>query len=66
MDFDLDLELFERDCNSKAAVAAIEQDRKLGSKIGISQTPFFVLNGEIASGALTVVQFEKMLEKVSS
>jgi len=43
----LDMEQFERDRNSTAAVKAINSDLDLARKIGITGTPFFALNGQV-------------------
>ena len=49
----LDLEQFNRDRNSSEALSAIKADMQLADSLGISGTPFFVMNGEIFSGAVT-------------
>jgi protein-disulfide isomerase len=53
---------FERDRNSKAALAAIQRDLDLAKRIGLSGTPSFVLNGEAFSGLMDVASFEKKLQ----
>jgi protein-disulfide isomerase len=52
-DLKLDLKQFNRDRKSSEALAAIKADMVLADSLGISGTPFFVMNGEIFSGAVT-------------
>ena len=61
----LDLEKFNNDRNSEAATDELEEDIKLAQKIGVSGTPFFILNGETFSGAVELSKMEKVLAKVS-
>ncbi len=62
---DLDIEKFNSDRQSEAAITSIEKDVKLAQKIGVSGTPFFVMNGETFSGAVKLSQMEETLTKVS-
>lgn len=64
-ELDLDLEQFNKDRESEAAIAALESDIQMASAIGVSGTPFFVMNGEPLSGAVELSEFEKILAKVS-
>jgi protein-disulfide isomerase len=64
-DLNLNLEQFNQDRESEAAIAALEFDLKMASAIGVSGTPFFVMNGEALSGAVELSEFEKTLAKVS-
>lgn len=59
----LDLEQFNRDRN--VADTAITQDMQLAEKLGVSGTPFFVMNEEIFSGAMQLSNMEKVLARVS-
>lgn len=59
----LDLEQFNRDRD--VADTAIEQDMQLAKKLGLTGTPFFVMNGEIFSGAMQLSNMEKVLARVS-
>jgi protein-disulfide isomerase len=59
----LDLKRFELDRNN--AEAPIQQDMVLGQKLGISGTPFFVMNGETFSGVSSVEALEQILARVS-
>jgi len=59
----LDLEQFNRDRN--VADTAIAQDMQLAEKLGVTGTPFFVMNEEIFSGAMQLSNMEKVLARVS-
>lgn len=61
----LDLEQFNRDRNGDAAKAAIQQDISMAEELGISGTPFFVMNGEVFSGAVQLSDMEEVLARVS-
>ncbi len=58
----LDLEKFERD--RTLTTNAIAPDIQLAEKLGISGTPFFVMNGEIFSGAVQLSDIEEILHRV--
>jgi len=62
---ELDIEKFNSDRNSEAAISSIETDFQLAQKLGISGTPFFVMNGETFSGAVKLSQMEETLAKIS-
>jgi len=61
----LDLEQFNRDRISKVASAAIQKDVQLAQSVGITGTPFFVMNGETFSGAVELSDIENRLARVS-
>ncbi|NET85626.1 MAG: thioredoxin domain-containing protein [Moorea sp. SIO1F2] len=61
-DLDLDLEQFNRDRN--VADSAIAEDMQLAQLLGLSGTPFFVMNGEAFSGAVPLEQIEAILAQV--
>lgn len=61
----LDLEQFNRDRISKVASAAIQKDIQLAQSVGITGTPFFVMNGETFSGAVELSDIENRLARVS-
>ncbi|MGK7921129.1 MAG: DsbA family protein [Trichodesmium sp.] len=61
----LDIDKFNSDRQSEAAITSIETDIKLAKKLGVSGTPFFVMNGETFSGAVKLSDMEKVLAKVS-
>ncbi|MBW4563882.1 MAG: thioredoxin domain-containing protein [Mojavia pulchra JT2-VF2] len=58
----LDVEKFKGD--QRKANAAIAQDMQLASKLGLSGTPFFIMNGETFSGAVELEQIEEVLSRV--
>ncbi|NJK54327.1 MAG: thioredoxin domain-containing protein [Leptolyngbyaceae cyanobacterium SU_3_3] len=60
----LDLKRFERDRTSKTAEAAIAQDIEMAEKLGVSGTPFFVMNGAVLSGSVELSELEATLAKV--
>ena len=60
---ELDLEKFDRDRAN--ADAAIEEDIRLAETLGLSGTPFLVLNGEAFSGGVQVSDLEKALARTS-
>jgi protein-disulfide isomerase len=55
----LDLAKFETD--RRIANTAIDQDIKLAEKLGLSGTPFFIINSETVSGAVQLSDLEKIL-----
>jgi len=61
---DLDLEQFNRDRNYAKAETAIQMDMLLGEKLGVSGTPFFVMNDKAFSGAIPLEEMEKIFEQV--
>ena len=58
----LDLEKFERD--RTIANPAIQKDMQLAQELGLSGTPFFVMNGETLSGAVKLSEMESALSRV--
>lgn len=63
-DLGLDLTQFERDRKSQDAITAVQKDMELAEKLGISGTPFFVMNEEIFSGAIQESFLENMLVRM--
>ncbi|BAU10858.1 DSBA oxidoreductase [Leptolyngbya sp. NIES-3755] len=59
----LDGARFDRDRNSKAAEAAVNQDIQLADKLGINGTPFFVMNGRVFSGDVELAALEQVLNQ---
>ena len=59
----LNLGKFQADRNSQDAINAIEKDIKLAELLGISGTPFFIMNDETFSGAVQLSSLEKYLSK---
>jgi protein-disulfide isomerase len=62
-DLELDIDQFNRDRNSQEAEKAIEADLKLAEELGLSGTPFFLLNDIPLSGARPFQDFETALEE---
>jgi len=60
----LDVQKFDRDRASQAATAAIEQDLGMAETLGIDGTPFFIMNGEVLAGAVSLADLEAALAKV--
>ena len=60
----LDLDKFNRDRN--LADASIQKDLRLAEELGLSGTPFFILNGEVLTGAVQLSDFEKILARVET
>lgn len=58
----LDLEKFKSD--RLLATAAIEKDSQLAQMLGLSGTPFFIMNGEVLSGAIQLGEIEELLTRV--
>jgi protein-disulfide isomerase len=63
-DLKLNLPLFEQD--RRIADTAINQDIKLAEALGVSGTPFFVINSETFSGAAQLSEIENILSRSSS
>ena len=61
----LDLEQFNRTRSGDAASKAIQQDMAIAQMLGITGTPFFVMNGEAFSGAVQLSDMENVLARVS-
>lgn len=60
----LNLEQFERD--RTLANSAITQDMQLAANLGISGTPFFVMNDEVFTGAIQLDELEQILARVTA
>lgn len=60
----LDLEKFKHD--RTIADTAIEKDIQLAERLGVSGTPFFVMNGETFYGAVQLSDMEKIWARVSA
>jgi len=58
----LDLEKFNKDRQN--AENAIQEDMILGESVGISGTPFFIMNGAVFSGAVELSDVENILDRV--
>lgn len=62
----LDLDKFNRDRNSEAAESAIQEDITLARTLGITGTPFFVMNGQTFAGAVEISEMERILASVKN
>lgn len=60
----LDIEQFNRDRNSAAADSAIQADLQLAQNLGISGTPFFVMDGETFTGAVELSEMEEIFDRI--
>lgn len=60
----LDIEQFNRDRNSAAADSAIQSDLQLAQNLGISGTPFFVMDGETFTGAIKLSEMEQIFDRI--
>lgn len=60
----LDLQKFDRDRASQAANTEIQQDLAMAEALGIDGTPFFLMNGEVLAGAVSLADLEAALAKV--
>lgn len=61
----LDLKKFDQDRKGDEASAAIQKDVAMAEQLGVSGTPFLVMNGEPISGAAKLEDLEALLAKVS-
>lgn len=61
----LDLEKFNSDRISENANSAVFSDLRLAEGLGLSGTPFFVMNTESFSGAVQLADLEKIFDRVS-
>lgn len=59
----LDLPRFERDRSSEAAGDAVRRDLALARKLGLTGTPFFLINREPVNGAQPLGEFEAALAR---
>jgi protein-disulfide isomerase len=60
----LDMQKFDRDRASQAAATAVAQDLAMAETLGIEGTPFFLMNGEVLAGAVSLADLEAALAKV--
>lgn len=60
----LDLQRFNRDRASQAAEKFIQQDLQLAETLGVEGTPFFVMNGKVLAGAVSLADFEAALPQL--
>lgn len=62
-DLELDMEQFDGDRESEAALEAIQSDLEMADRLGLNGTPAFFLNGEPFSGAVNLAEMEAVLER---
>lgn len=62
----LDPARFERDRSSEAAGVAVGRDLALARELGLTGTPFFLINREPVNGAQPLAVFEAALERARS
>lgn len=62
----LNLEKFNQDRKSPASAEAVSEDQKLGETLGITGTPFFLMNGIPIRGAQPLEGFTQVLEQVKA
>ena len=58
----LDLSAFERCLASKKYASAVQKDIDAGSKLGVTGTPAFFINGRLVSGAQPLEAFVQVIE----
>ncbi len=59
----LDAEQFDRCLDSGEEAAAVDRDRKEGTRLGINGTPSFFINGHFMSGALDYATLRQAIEQ---
>jgi protein-disulfide isomerase len=62
-DVGLDTTKFEKCLADKTYVPAVEKDMEDGSKVGVSGTPAFFINGHMLSGAQPFEKFKEVIEE---
>jgi protein-disulfide isomerase len=60
----LKLDIAKFNADRKAASQSIDRDVALGTQMGVGGTPAFIINGEFATGVVSVEDLEKLLAKV--
>jgi protein-disulfide isomerase len=61
----LDLKRFDQDRNGQAASAAIQKDVDMAEKLGVTGTPFLIMNDQVISGGAQLDNLEAALKQVS-
>ncbi len=59
----LDMDKFKAALDSRVHKAAVDADDKVGTDLGISGTPAFLINGYYVSGAQPFPKFKKLIDK---
>jgi protein-disulfide isomerase len=60
----LDVDRFRKDVASADVKKRIDDDMRQGSKLGVSGTPAFFINGRFISGAQPFVNFKRVIDEV--
>ena len=61
----LDLQRFDQDRNGQAASAAIQKDVEMAEKLGVTGTPFLIMNDQVISSGVELDNLEAALKQVS-
>lgn len=61
----LDLKRFDQDRNGQAAGAAIQKDVEMAEKLGVTGTPFVIMNDQVISSGVELDNLEAALKQVS-
>jgi len=61
----LDLKRFDQDRNSQAADSAIQEDMKMAEQLGVTGTPFLLMNGEPIEGGAQLKNLETALKQLN-
>lgn len=61
----LDLKRFDQDRNGQAASAAIQKDVEMAEKLGVTGTPFVIMNDQVISSGVELDNLEAALKQVS-
>jgi protein-disulfide isomerase len=61
----LDLQRFDQDRNGQAASAAIQKDVEMAEKLGVTGTPFLIMNDQVLSSGAELDNLEAALKQVS-
>jgi protein-disulfide isomerase len=59
----LDVAAFEQCVNSEAYQAAVQRDVEEGTRVGVTGTPAFFINGRLVSGAQPLESFVRVIEE---
>jgi protein-disulfide isomerase len=61
----LDLKRFDQDRNGPAASAAIQKDIEMAEKLGVTGTPFLIMNDQVIANGAQLDSLEAALKQVS-
>ena len=60
---DLEMEAFERCLNARTYRSAVQQDIDEGTRVGVTGTPTFFINGRVVSGAQPLDSFTRIVDE---